>query len=352
MTVSTTQPPFSDQAIKGGCRLARGSSLRSWLSGLAFTFVVALLGWGVSQLPLLNRVGPMACAVIIAVMYRQAAGYPEALRPGIEYSAKKLLRYAIVLFGLKLNIDVILHQGLWLLVRDVGTVAFSLCVTMLAAKLCKVDRSLSFLLGVGTGVCGAAAIAAVSPIVKAKDKDTAISVGIIALMGTVFAIGYTLLRPLLPLTPVHYGIWSGVSLHEIAHVALAAAPAGQQALAVALLAKLGRVFLLVPLSFILLAWMKRQDQGGANDAKVEFPWFLVGFVLMSLAGSYVLGKYVILSAAVMNRIDQITAYVLTMAMAGLGVNVSLRDLRTKAWRPLVAMTITSLLLSVVTYWIA
>src|SRR5699024_9889184 len=98
------------------------------------------------------------------------------------------------------------------------------------------------------------------PIVKSKDDDTAISVGIIALMGTIFAIGYTILRPFLPLDAMDYGIWSGTSLHEVAHVVLAAEPAGDQATATAVLAKLGRVFLLIPLSFILIYIMKRRSK--------------------------------------------------------------------------------------------
>lgn len=323
-----------------------------WLffGGIVFTFVIALLGLGLSSLPLFDRVGQLACAILIAVMYRQVAGYPDALRPGIQFSAKKLLRYAIVLFGLKLNVDVILHQGLWLLVRDTGTIVFAIVVTMILAKLFKADKSLSFLLGVGTGVCGAAAIAAVSPILKAKEEDTAIGAGIIALMGTVFAIIYTVIRPFLSLSAINYGIWSGVSLHEIAHVALAAAPAGQSALAIALLAKLGRVFLLVPLSFIFILWMRRKNKGQETDAKIEFPWFLVGFIIMSLIGSYVLGKYIILSSGVMNDIAILTNFVLTMAMVGLGLNVSFKDLRSKALRPLAAMAVTSILLSTITFF--
>ncbi|TGU71773.1 putative sulfate exporter family transporter, partial [Mesorhizobium sp. M00.F.Ca.ET.186.01.1.1] len=143
------------------------------------------------------------------------------------------------------------------------------------------------MLGVGTGVCGAAAIAAVSPIIQAKEEDTAIGVGIIALVGTIFAILYTVLRPFLPLSALDYGMWSGISLHEIAHVALAAAPAGQDGLAIGLLAKLGRVLLLVPLCFLLMFWMKRSGKL-QGEAKVEFPWFLIGFLVMSLFGSYVL----------------------------------------------------------------
>ncbi|KLI01830.1 membrane protein, partial [Sporolactobacillus inulinus CASD] len=222
--------------------------------------------------------------------------------------------------GLKLNIDVILHQGGWLLIRDVGTIVFAIVLTILIAKLFKADDStLVLLLGIGTGVCGAAAIAATSSILKAKDEDTAIGAGIIALVGTVFSITYTLIRPFIPLTALQYGIWSGVSLHEIAHVALAGAPAGPNALAMALLAKLGRVFLLVPLSFILVYWMKHKEKTkSGSKAKIEFPWFLIGFIIMSLFGSYVLGHAFTVSASMMNGISSFTSFILTMAMIGLG----------------------------------
>jgi uncharacterized integral membrane protein (TIGR00698 family) len=319
-----------------------------WVIGIGFTFVIALLGYGLARVHGFNHVGQLACSIIIAVIYRQIWGYPEQLRPGIQFSAKKLLRLAIILYGLKLNIDIVFHQGLELLVRDLGTIVFSIFVTVLLAKWLKAETSLSLLLGIGTGICGAAAIAAVSPILKAKDEDTAIGAGIIALIGTVFSVAYTILRPLINLTDDQYGVWSGISLHEIAHVALAAAPAGHDALAIGLLAKLGRVFLLVPLSFILLYWMKRTGKV-QPDAKIEFPWFLIGFIGMSFFGSYVLGKHLFLSVSVINDVANITTFILTMAMVGLGLNVNLKDLRTKALRPLIAMSITSILLSFLTF---
>ncbi|MFP3388810.1 YeiH family protein [Brevibacillus sp. SIMBA_040] len=338
----------SAAAQSGKPQGSKVSSLSLWIGGVAFTFVVALLGYGLSRVPGFDRVGPLACAILIAVAYRQFWGYPEALRSGIQFSAKRLLRLAIILYGLKLNIDVVLHQGLGLLVYDVGVIIFAIALTMLLAKWMKAEPSLSLMLGVGTGVCGAAAIAAVSPIIQAKDEDTAIGVGIIALVGTVFAVGYTVLRPFLPMSAVDYGMWSGISLHEIAHVALAAAPAGQDGLAIGLLAKLGRVLLLVPLCFILMFWMKRTGKI-QSGTKIEFPWFLIGFLAMSLFGSYVLGKQIPVSEAFNTGVANVTTFVLTMAMVGLGLNVNLRALRTKAARPLIAMSITSILLSVLSY---
>lgn len=326
----------------------------SWLGGISFTFLIALAGYVLAKVPGFDRIGQLACAIIIAVVYRQLAGYPEKIRPGIQFSAKQLLRAAIILFGLKLNIDTVFHQGLGLLVRDAVTIGFAITVMLLLAKWLKADISLSLLLGIGTGVCGAAAIAAVSPILKAKDEDTAMGAGLIALVGTVFAVGYTLMRPFLPLSALQYGVWSGVSLHEIAHVALAGAPAGSDALAIALLAKLGRVFLLVPLSLLLIHLMKRkssrEQSHGEPNSKIEFPWFLAGFILMSVFNSYILGRSIHIPAPAMNGVSLVTTFLLTMAMTGLGLNVCLKDLRSKALRPLLAMAITSVLLSVLTYF--
>ncbi|WP_217587101.1 YeiH family protein [Lentibacillus saliphilus] len=326
------------------------SPVSAWVGGVAFTFLIALLGYLLAMVPGFDQVGQLACAIIIAVAYRQIFGYPEIIRSGIAFSSKRLLRAAIILYGLKLNIDVVLSDGLGLLVRDAAVIAFAIIATVWLAKLFKADKKISLLLGVGTGVCGAAAIAAVAPIIKSKDEDTAIGVGIIALMGTVFAITYTILRPILPIDAIQYGIWSGTSLHEVAHVALAAAPGGEDALAIGLLAKLGRVFLLVPLCFIFIYMMKRKNKNAEEtDAKIEFPWFLVGFIILSLLGSYVFGHSIPVSDGVMEGVFTLTTWLLTAAMVGLGLNVSLKDLRTKALRPLAAMTIVSLALSIIVY---
>lgn len=321
-----------------------------WVLGIAFTFLIAALGYLLAMVPGFDHVGQLACAIIIAVIYRQIFGYPEIIRKGITFSSQKLLRLAIILYGLKLNIDTVFHDGLGLLARDALIIAFAIFFTVWLAKLLKADHMISLLLGVGTGVCGAAAIAAVAPIVKSKDEDTAIGVGIIALMGTVFAIGYTIIGPLLPISPIDYGIWSGTSLHELAHVAIAADPAGDDALAIGLLAKLGRVFLLVPLCFIFIYIMKRKNKASSEEQnKVAFPWFLIGFIVMSLFGSYILGQYIPAPVNVMEGVYSVTTWLLTAAMVGLGLNVSLQDLRTRALKPLIAMSITSVFVSLIAY---
>ncbi len=320
-----------------------------WMLGIAFTFFIALLGYYLAKVPGFSLTGQLASAIFISIAYRQIAGYPEWLRAGITFSSKKLLRFAIILYGIKLNVSLILHDGLPILLLGACVIAFALISSVWLSKAMNANKSITLLLGAGTGICGAAAIAAVAPIVQAKEEDTAIGVGIIALFGTIFSVGYTIVRPFLPLSSSEYGIWSGISLHEVAHVALAAAPGGETALAMGLLAKLGRVFLLVPVCFLFMYLMKRKNEG--NKQQVPFPWFLVGFIVMSLAGTFLLGPVIPFSDSAMTLITTITTWCLTAAMVGLGLSVSLKDLKNKALKPMLIITIVSITLSVLTFFI-
>ncbi|WP_336787501.1 YeiH family protein [Paenibacillus sp. MMO-177] len=322
----------------------------NWLCGLLLTAAVATAAYELARLPGLDRIGQMALALTGTIIARQFLGYPERLRSGIQFASKHLLRLAIVLCGLRLNISLLLHQGPALLLQGAITIILAVGMTLGIARLLKADAPLSLLLGIGTGICGAAAIGAVSPIVKARDEDTAVSAGLIALIGTAAAIIYTILQPLLPLTAGQYGIWSGLTLHEIAHVPLAAAAAGQDAVNAGLLAKLSRVLLLVPVSFILMLIMKRKDKGNnASGTTIAFPWFLLGFGAMSLFGSLTPGTPLELPAPVTDQLLKAPSFLLAMAMVGLGLNVDLRALKDKALRPLAAMAAATVLLSIATY---
>lgn len=321
-----------------------------FIAGVLFTFFIALLGHLLTYAPGFQQVGPLASAIILAILYRQIFGYPEKIASGIQFTAKYILRFAIVLYGLKLNIQLIIQEGASILLFDLCVIVFSIAVTIWLAKLFRADKNISLLVGVGTGICGAAAIAAIAPIIKAKDDETAMSIGIIALLGTIFAIIYTFVRTIIPFDDMEYGLWSGLSLHEIAHVALAGAPAGEDGLAIALLSKLGRVFFLIPVSFAFVYYMNRKQKTESKaKAKIYFPWFLIGFLIASLLGSYVLGPIVPVSESTIDFVANFSTWLLTMAMVGLGLNISVKDLRTRALRPLFVITVTSLALAVLVY---
>ena len=334
-------------------------SNRPRLFGVLLTLSLALAGWAIALIPGPAKLGPLACTLLLAAAYRHFYGYPHALNAGVRFSSGTLLRSAIVLFGLKLDIAEVLRQGLPLLLRSGATVVFSLAAVFAIGRLLRADRKLIALLAIGTAICGAAAVAATAPLLRSKDEDTAMSAGLIAVIGTVFATIYALMLPWLPLSPESYGIWSGLTLHEVAHVAMAAAPGGSDALADGLLAKLCRVALLVPLCLAIAGASKlRSRRGGPSGegeaagagGSLKFPWFLAGFIGASLFGSYALPALLPDPAPLLQELSYATTFLLAMAMAGLGLNVSLRDLRSRALRPLAAMFIASVLLSGLTYW--
>lgn len=299
------------------------------------------MGYGLALLPGLNRVGPLIIAILLAVMWRQIAGYPEIVRPGIAFGSRTVLRIAIILYGFRLDIFEIIRLGPDMLLLSLIAVLIGVGLVGWLGRRFGADRDYTLLLGAGTGICGAAAIAAVSPIIGSQEEKTAMSVGIIALLGTIFALLYTALLPLLPLTTDQFGFWAGLSLHEIAHVAAAAAPAGEDALTMALMAKLGRVLLLVPFCFFLALALRRKAKN-QGSYRTHFPWFLIGFILTSLAGSFLP-----LPLSLLKWIIHLGTFLLAAGMVGLGLNVQLQGLKGQTFRPLLAVGIASIVLSFV-----
>ncbi|SCU26690.1 membrane spanning protein [Staphylococcus xylosus] len=320
---------------------------KPFIFGILFTFTIAAISLISSKLPLLDKVGALTIAIVIAILFRHFKGYPESYRPGITFASKRLLKFAIILYGLKLNIFDVIGEGSTLLLIDGGVIIVSIGLMLLLNHYIKGDKAITLLLGIGTGVCGAAAIAAVSPILKSREKDTAISIGIVALIGTLFSLAYTVIYTLFTISPEVYGVWSGVSLHEIAHVILAADFSGETALRIGLLGKLGRVLLLIPLSIVLIFVMNLKSQSKNTNQRIEMPYFLIGFVLMAIFHTYVP-----IPQFIMQIIEPLTTICLLMAMVALGLNVSFKDLQNRAFKPLIGVIIVSMILSTITFIIA
>ena len=315
----------------------------SFMKGIMFTFMIAMISYILAKFPILHTIGALAIAIIFAMIYRQVIGYPEHIRPGITFASKRLLKFAIILYGLKLNMGDILGKGWKLLLIDIIVIIFSISLTLLLNQIIKGNKDISILLGIGTGVCGAAAIAATAPILKSKEKDIAISVGIIALVGTIFALIYTAIEAIFNIPTITYGAWTGISLHEIAHVVLAADIGGPEAMTFALLGKLGRVFLLIPLSIGLILYMRYKSHSSQVQQKIDIPYFLIGFIIMAC-----INTFVPIPSLLMNIINVITTVCMLMAMVALGLNIVLKEVISKALKPFIVICITSICLSGVT----
>ncbi|MGG3450303.1 YeiH family protein [Domibacillus aminovorans] len=317
---------------------------KEFVNGIAFTTLITGISFVAANIPVIGYAGPLALSILLAVLYRNTIGYPEQWRAGITFTGKTILRFAIILYGIRLNVVVVASEGLPLLFQAALSVVFASVAMVITGRWLNIEPKLALLLGAGTGICGAAAIAAAAPIIAAKEEDTALSVGMIAFLGTIFALLYPLISPIIGLTAKQYGLWSGFTLHEIAHAALAGAAGGTDAMAAALLSKLSRVLLLFPFCLILLFFVKKKN---GTQQSAPFPYFLIGFLIVSALGTIGTEKG-FLSTDKTDLIASGGTFLMGMAMCALGMSVDLRQIKTRAVKPLVALIVVSILLSILT----
>ncbi|MBC9784560.1 YeiH family putative sulfate export transporter [Heliobacterium chlorum] len=314
-----------------------------FIGGLLLTALLAATAQMMSRLPLLSIFGVMVTAILLGLTLRAISeSVVTPLSPGISFSAKYVLRAGIILMGVRLNIGDIVAAGWKTIVLDVLVILFAISVIHYLGRKMALASKLTSLIAAGTGVCGAAAIGAVGPVIKAKDEEVALSVAIIALLGTLFTVIYTALLPILNWSPHEYGLFAGSTLHEIAHVVAASAPGGPVSSDTALLVKLGRVVLLAPV-VMFMDWLynkRTQNSSLANPGKRVIPWFVFGFLGMAL-----LNTYHVFSADMAQKIISTSVFLLAMAMAGMGLNVHIGDIRRVGLKPMVVGITGSVLLS-------
>ncbi len=319
--------------------------------GNGLTLLIAITAKLLSSLPFLSIMGQLVIAILIGITWRAIIGLPAQLQAGTSFSSKKLLRLGIILLGMRLNLVDIVDAGPKVFLLAVIVICFTLTVVYAFARLFKVEQRLSILTACGTAICGAAAVVAIAPQIKAKDDETAIGAALVAILGTIFTLVYTFLYPILGFTPLSYGVFAGATLHEIAHVIAAADPGGSEAVDMATIVKLTRVALLVPVAIMIGLWMNQASKAvgekrgnKASWKAIPIPWFILGFLLVSGINS--LG---IVSQEIANVVVMIAYLLIAMAMAGLGLNVDLVAFRKLGLRPFAAGLIGSILLSILGY---
>ncbi|MGG1515340.1 YeiH family protein [Paenibacillus oryzisoli] len=323
---------------------------KGFARGIGLTLAIAIAAKILSTLPLLSIMGQLVLAIVLGMFWRSTLGVKPHVRSGIAFSSTTLLRSGIILLGVRLNLADIVRAGPKVLLLAVITIIFALFVVYRLARLFNVETKLGLLTACGTAICGAAAVVAISPQLKAGDDDTAISAATVAILGTIFTLLYTFLYPVLGLSQAGYGVFAGATLHEIAHVIAAAAPIGKEAVDLAVIVKLTRVALLVPVAIVIGIWTHRskaKDQGESEPnapSAIPIPWFIVGFFLMSAVNSLHL-----IPAAFAEHLLVVAYLLIAMAMAGLGLKVDLHTFRRLGMKPFAAGLIGSILLAVLDF---
>ncbi|HBF36759.1 MAG TPA: putative sulfate exporter family transporter [Firmicutes bacterium] len=300
---------------------------------LILVMILGYIAILLSGLPGLKVAGPMIIGILLGLILTLIFRPKATWNPGLDFSAKYYLRAGIILMGFRLNIMDILHGGANILIADAVMISFILCVMFFLSRKLGVDKETGFLVSVGTAICGAAAIMAAASINKASKAKQGVSVSIVAILGTVFATCYIFLTPLL----LHHmnlhqlSGMMGVSLEEIAHVVAAGSVLPASYASNALITKLGRVILLVPVIVVLdliINAEERKKTGGR--VKVQFPLFVLGFLGVSILNS--LG---IIPKAVVSVLLYVSQWLLAASMIAIGLNLKINDFRKEGIRPIV-----------------
>lgn len=325
-------------------------STRSFWVAALFTLICAVAGTFLATLPYLAVVGSLVISLLLGMVFQVWRTGIEAAESGIGFISNKFLRLGIILLGFKLNLVDLAAAGVKTITLAIFVVTGTIILTYWIARKMGVDPALSILTASGTGICGAAAVMGISPQItvpedqqQKKHEDEVLAVAVVAIMGTVFTLIEIGLKPLLHMTPTQFGVMTGGTLHEIAHAVAAGGAGGPVSLDSAIITKLSRVLLLAPAAFIIGAWWQKQAKKNGTqteaNGKLPIPWFMAGFILAS-----VIGTFVPLGATVLAWLVKLAYIFLGMAMAALGMSVNFKVIINRGAKPFGASAIASTIL--------
>jgi uncharacterized integral membrane protein (TIGR00698 family) len=278
---------------------------------------------------------PMIIGIILGMLYANSLrnNLPETWVPGIQFCSKRVLRIGIILYGFKLTFQDITAVGIPAICIDAIIVVVTICGGILIGRLLKMDRGVALLTSVGSGICGAAAILGAESAIKIKPYKTAVAVSTVVIFGTVSMFLYPILyrNGIVDLSPDAMGIFTGSTIHEVAHVVGAGNAMGKTVSDSAIIVKMIRVMMLVPVLLAISysvahAAKKNGDEG--KRGKISIPWFAILFLLVICFNS--LG---LLPATLVSAINTLDTFLLTMAMTALGAETSIDKFRKTGFKP-------------------
>jgi len=311
----------------------RWLSGRSSVPGLFLTATIAAAAFGLRNLSGITALSPLIVAIVLGIAFHNTVGTPAAFKPGVVFSMRRVLRFAIILLGLQLSLSQVVEVGGAGLAIIASTLAATFLFTVWLGRRLGVERKLSELIAAGTSICGASAVVATNTVTRASDEDVAYAVACVTVFGSASMLLYPVLEGLLQLTPHAFGLWAGASVHEIAQVVAAAFQNGVDSGNFAMIAKLSRVMLLAPMILALSCFSAGKPQTdrieGSKRQSVPVPWFVLGFVVMMLFNSLDVIPHLEKAWLV-----QTTTFLLAIALAAMGLETDVGKLRAKGWKPL------------------
>jgi uncharacterized integral membrane protein (TIGR00698 family) len=320
--------------------------LKAVLPGLLLTSGLAILANSLKKIPSLSFLSALILAILLGILVKNIIGTAKIFQPGITFSLKRILRLAIILLGLQLSLPQVIAVGPIGLGIVIFTLASTFVFTCWFGRQLGVNNKLTKLIAAGTSICGASAIVATNSVVESKDEDVAYAVATVTVFGTISMLLYPLLPALLNLNSQEFGIWCGVSIHEVAQVVAAAFQDGQSSGEIATIAKLSRVIFLAPIVLVLGLFSTRisQQSQQVKLSKLPVPWFVFGFI-----GLIIFNSLNIFPNDVKEMIIEGNRFLLTVAMAGMGLQTNLKKIKETGIKPLYLGAASWIFISVLSF---
>lgn len=310
---------------------------------VAYIITLSLLSVFVlmSCIPALSAVGGFVTppvALFVGLVYALLFGKPFASFN--KKMSKVLLQYSVVGLGFGMNLYESLASGgsgmLFTIVSVFGTLAIG---WFIGRKLLGVDRNISYLISSGTAICGGSAIAAVGPVIKAKDNEMSVALGCVFILNAIALFIFPAIGELLGLTQQQFGTWAAIAIHDTSSVVGAGAAYGEEALQVATTIKLTRALWIIPVALFTSFLFKSEEK------KVSVPMFIILFVLAMVVNTYLFSRFEV-GVVIGDTISLVARKLLTITMFFIGASLSIDVLKSVGLKPLLQGVLLWIVISI------
>ena len=321
------------------------------LHGILLIALFSFAAFYIAGFPIVKRLSfsPLIVGIVLGMLYANSLRnkLPETWVPGIKFCTKQLLRWGIVLYGFRLTLTQVAAVGIPAVAVDLVIVTVTIFGGVLLGRLLKIDRDTALMTSTGSAICGAAAVLGAEPVVKCEGYKTAIAVSTVVIYGTLSMFLYPLMYRmglLDGLTDTGVAVYTGSTLHEVAHVAGAGnAMDPTDALGIAgtaTITKMIRVMMLAPVLVVMGFVLGRRKSSGVcrEKSKIAVPWFAFGFIGIICLNSllqYLFGVESVREIPLNGAIEYADTFLLTMAMTALGTETSIDKFRQAGAKPFV-----------------
>jgi len=327
---SASRSVFSTHgAASGAARRDSAPQSPSPLYGLALAVVVGIIAMALGNwVPLIG--GPVF-GILLGMAYRNTVGVGPVFAPGLKFASKQVLQWSIIALGFGLSLGEVARTGLGSLWVTLITMTAAFVSAWLLGRWLGIPSRLKTLIGVGTAICGGSAIAAVTPIIKPDDHETAFAISTIFIFNIVAVLLFPPMGHLLNMSDAGFGLWAGTAINDTSSVVAAGYSYSTAAGDAATIVKLTRATLIIPVCLVLafiVAWReKKQGTQGFSLARI-FPWFILWFLVASA-----LRTSGLIPESLNSSLHLLAEFLIVVALTAIGLSSDLRRMAHAGIRP-------------------